>query len=166
MQFLYQTVKEILDTGRVGVPVFVRCVVQLPPGSGHMINTLARMLILVGSWLKAMPSKIYAQSRYGSTQVTASVQYAGGQTAIVSVISAKRSSPGEDTRHSAENISPRVDLILLGNKGALYHDGIAIPTEPDITFESLPVPRWLISALEHSLQAGKPAIIQEAMDIE
>ncbi len=162
MQFLYQTVKEILDTGRVGVPVFVRCVVQLPPDSGYMINTLARMLMLVGSWLKAMPSRIYAQSRYGSTQVTASVQYTGGQTAIVSVTSAR----GSSSRHCVENTSPRVDLILLGNKGALYHDGTAIPTEPDITFESLPVPRWLISALEHSLQAGRPAIVQEAMNLE
>ena len=153
MQFLYQTVKEILSTGRIGTPVFVRCVVQIGAGDGHLIDPLARMLMITGLWLEATPFRIYAQSRYGLMQITASVQYTGGQTAIVSVSAA----PG---------VSPRVDLMVLGNKGALYQDGTSLPPGFDMAFEPVAIPEWLIDALERSLLAGKPTIIEEVTDFE
>lgn len=158
MQSLYQTVKEILDTGRVGVPVFVRCVVQVAPETEHVGNVLARMLTMVCSWLEASPLRVYAQSRddpmgRGSRQITVTIHYVGGQTSIVSV-------------NAALGAATRVDLTVLGNKGALYHDGEALPPGFDVTAEPLPVPEWLVDAVERSLCAGKPAVIEEVTDFE
>jgi len=147
MQFFYQTVKEILDTGRVGVPVFVRCVVQIAPRNEHIIDTLARILTLTGSWLEAVPMRVYVQ-HHNSMQITASIQYTGGQTAIVSV-------------NVASDVPPCVDLMMLGNKGAIYHDGTTVPIDFDVAFEPLPVPEWLLCALKRSLHIGKPTIIEE-----
>lgn len=153
MQCLYETVKEILNTGRVGVPVFMRCVAQIAPESGHIGYVLVRMLTMACSWLEASPLKVYAQSRNNSRQITVTTQYAGGQTSIVSV-------------DAVPSVSTRVDLMLLGNKGALYHDGEALSPGFDITAEPLPVPEWLTDAVERSLRSGKPAVIKEAIGLE
>ena len=85
MQTLYETVKEILDTGRIGVPVFVRCAAQITPENGYAEGVLARMLTMICSWLEASPLRIYAQSRDDSTQIAVTIQYVNGKTAIVSV---------------------------------------------------------------------------------
>ena len=167
MQSLYETVKEILDTGRVGVPVFVRCVAQIATGSESVEAVLARMLTMACSWLEASPLRVYAQSydsplgkggwgdlKDSSRQITATVHYVGGQTSIVSV----NAVPGADTGVRS--------LMLLGNKGALYHDGEVLPPGLDITAEPLPVPEWLVDAVERSLRASKPVVVEEVMDSE
>jgi hypothetical protein len=153
MQSLYQTVKEILDTGHVGVPVFARCVVQVAPETEHAGNVLARMLAMVCSWLEASPLRVYAQSKDDSRQITVTIHYVGGQTSIVSA-------------NAAPGAPIRVDLMLLGNKGALYQDGEALPPGFDITAEPLPVPEWLMDAVERSLRAGKPTVVGEVMDFD
>lgn len=152
MRFLYQTIKEILETGRVGTPVFVRCVVQILPISDDIVDTVARILMIAGSWFEAAPIRVYAQTQ-DFMQITASVQYTGGQNAIISV-------------NIANDLPPRVDLMMLGNKGALYHDGESLPEGFDITFDSTPIPEWLIEALERSLENGRPANIEEVLDFD
>lgn len=154
MQTLYETVKEILDTGRLGVPVFVRCVAQVATGGEHAEDVLARMLTTACSWLEASPLRVYAQSKDGSRQITATVHYVGGQTSIVSVSAV----PGAATGVRS--------LMLLGNKGALYHDGEVLPPGLDITAEPLPVPEWLVDAVKRSLRASKPVVVGEVMDFE
>lgn len=153
MQSLYETVKEILDTGRLGTPVFVRCVAQIAPEDEHAGNVLARILTMACSWLEASPLKVYAQRGINSRQITVTVQYIAGQTATVIV----NAPPGATTR---------VDLMLLGNKGALYHDGDVLPPGFDISAEPLPVPKWLVGAIDRSLRAGKPAMVEEVTDFE
>ncbi len=153
MQFLYQTIKEIINTGKVGVPVFVRCVVQILPKSEYLIDTLARILMMTGNWMEALPIKVYVQFRESKMQITASVQYTGGQNAIISV-------------NTAPNVSPRIDLMMLGNKGALYHDGASIPPGFEFNFDPITIPEWLINALRKSINSGKPEIIREVESFE
>ena len=152
MHSLYRTINEILDTGRLGVPVFVRCIIQVAPGSEHMGNVLARVLTMASSWLKSSPLEVYAQSNDRLRQITVTIKYTDGQTSIVSV--------------SASGAAHRIDLMLLGNKGALYHDGDALSPGFDMTAEPLPVPDWLLDALERSLNDGEPAAIEEVMELE
>jgi hypothetical protein len=152
MHSLYRTVSEILDTGRLGVPVFVRCIIQVASGSEHMGNILARMLTMASSWLKSSPVEVYAQSNDRLRQITVTIKYTDGQTSIVSV--------------SASGAAHRIDLMLLGNKGALYHNGDALSPGFDINAEPIPVPDWLLDALERSLHAGEPATIEEVTDFE
>ena len=153
MQFLYQKIKEIIDTGRVGTPVFVRFVVQITPSSEHILDTLARFLVITGSWLTSIPVRVYVQHKENSAQITASVEYTGGQTAIVSV-------------NIANVISSRIDLMMIGNKGAVYQDSEMMPPGFDVDFEPSLIPEWLIDAIEQSLFAGKPVSIEEVVDLE
>lgn len=153
MQFLYQTIKEIIDTGRVGTPVFVRFIAQIIPSDEHIIDTLGKLLTITSSWLASIPIRVYVQHRENSAQITASVEYEGGQTAIVSL-------------GVASGISSKIDLMMLGNKGALYHDGRDMPPGFDMSIELLAIPEWLMEAIEHSLFIGKPVLIQEILDVE
>ncbi len=153
MESLYHTIKEILDTGRIGVPVFARCTVQIAPENGRASETLAKMLAMVCSWLESSPFEVYAQSKGKATQITVTIQYVDGKTSIVSV-------------NAAPDAATSVDLILLGNKGGIYHDTEALPPGFDITADPLPIPEWLIDAVEHSLRSGEPAIIEEAVRFE
>ena len=61
MQLLYKTVKSVLDSGRVGSPVFVRCVAQIASDREHLTDALAEMLAIAGLWLGASPQKVYVQ---------------------------------------------------------------------------------------------------------
>ena len=153
MRFLYETVKEILDTGRVGVPVFLRCSAQIESGGKYMEDVLVRILAMTCSWMEAVPLRVYAQSGSRSRQLTVTVHYVGGQTGIVSV-------------NAAPGVRDSVDLMLLGNKGAIYHDAESLPPGFDITTEPLPVPEWLVDAVDKSLLTGKPALIEEVMGVE
>jgi len=114
MQFIHQTVKKELDAGRVGCPVFVRCIAQVAKDSEHLTDVLKEALATAGSWLGASPLRVYAQGSKDVGQITATVLYESGQTALVSVGLAKPDG------------APRIDLMLLGNKGALYHDGMSL----------------------------------------
>jgi hypothetical protein len=153
MQFLYQTIKEIIDTGRVGTPVFVRFIAHVLPSDEHIIDTLGRILTITGSWLNAMPIRIYVQHKENTAQITASVEYEDGQTAIASI-------------GIAAGLSSRIDLMMLGNKGALYHDGEDMHPEFSMDIDLMVIPDWLIEAIERSLFIGKPVLIQEVLDIE
>ena len=153
MRFLYETVKEILDTGRLGIPVFVRCSAQIGVGGEQMEDVLARILAMTCSWLESVPLKVYAQEGRRSRQLTATAHLVGGQTAIVSV-------------NTAPGAGDSMDLILLGNKGAIYHDAESIPPGFDINDELIPVPEWLVEAMRESFRTGKPAAIEEVLDHE
>ncbi len=153
MVSLYETVKEILETGRVGVPVFVRFSAQFTSEDEYVEDVLVRILSMACSWMEAPPLQLYAQSRDKSRHFTVTIQYAGGQTAIVSV-------------NTVPGTADRLDLMLLGNKGGLYHDAEALPPGFDIADEPVPVPEWLIRALEESLRAGKPTHIKGMTDFE
>jgi len=148
MRFLYETVKEILDTGRIGVPVFLRCSAQIESGNGHVEDVLMRILAMTCSWMDTVPLRLYAQNGNKSNQLTVTVHYIGGQTGIVSV-------------NAAPGAKDSLDLMLLGNKGALYHDSESLPPGFDITTEPLEVPEWLVDAVTESYRSGEPTLIKE-----
>jgi len=147
MLFLYQAVKEILDAGRVGVPVFARCAIQIASDGKCAKNVVSGTLGMVCAWMEAVPLQVYAQNGGRSEQITVTVHYTGGQTAIVSV-------------NTAFEVKNSIDLMLLGNKGALYHDTevSAVSVEPPA--------EWLAVAVDESLRTGKPAFIEEVTDHE
>jgi hypothetical protein len=149
---LQRTVQAALDAGHVGVPVFVRCVALTSPDPGGLAEALGQMVAVAGLWLGAPARRVYVQGSALAGQITATLQYAGGQSALVSVSPI----PG--------NGAPRIDLLLLGSTGALSHEGRALspaqlavagtPTGP------LPeLPEALRHALERSQSTGAPVSI-------
>lgn len=153
MQSLYETVKEIVETGRIGIPVFVRCLVEVLPGRESAGNILGKVLAMTCSWLEAFPQEVYARTGKKDSHISVTTRHTGGQTSIVSI-------------SMVQDGATRVDLMLLGNKGAIYQDGDALPPGFDIAAEPLPVPEWLMKAVDKSLREGKPAAIKEANELD
>jgi hypothetical protein len=161
---LQQAVQAALDARHVGVPVFVRWVAQTAGDGDELTEALGEAVAIASSWLGAAVRSVYVQGRgrrpggrpIGSPasagQITATVQYAGGQSALVSV----SPTPAEG--------APRLDLMLLGNTGALYHESSGLsPAQLAVVgtpFGELPaLPDALRRALAESLSTGTPVTV-------
>ena len=110
MQSLQQSVQSVINEGRIGSPVFLRCMLQIPIKGESIAQVTAALAALANTWMPSSPEQIYVQKSADAIQSTAMIQYSGGQTATVSV-----NCIPPDTETS-------VDLILIGNKGAIYHE--------------------------------------------
>ena len=139
MQALYETVKSIIDSGRIGVPVFARFLVKIPTDIEKPDKILAKIINMECLWLDSSPDKIYAQ--YGSNQghINAILQYKDGKTAIAGVA-------------IIPNTNVTFDLMLLGNKGGIYHDSEVF----SIGDEATSVPENFYLTIKRSLETGKP----------
>jgi hypothetical protein len=152
LRSLQRSVQAALDTGHVGVPVFVRCVAQTSPDRAGLTEALGQAVAVAGSWLGAPARRVYVQGSVSAGQITATLEYAGGQSALVSV----SPTPAEG--------APRIDLLLLGSIGALYHEGSALsPAQlaaAGTPYAPLPeLPEGLRRALEQSMSTKAPVSV-------
>ena len=110
MKLLQQSVSSVIAEGRIGSPVFLRCMVQIPLTGASVVSGMAAVAAVANTWMPSEPERIYVPDKSAAMQMTAMVQYAGGQTAMLSV---NRIPPvGEAS----------VNLMLVGNKGVIHHD--------------------------------------------
>ena len=115
IQSLQQSVQSVIDEGRIGSPVFLRCIVHAPIEAADSVGGVAALTATANSWMPDLPEQVYALDNADRTQITAMVKYAGGQSALLSVN--RLPAGGEVT----------VDLRLVGNNGIIYHE---TPTGP------------------------------------
>lgn len=141
MESLQKSVQTVIKSGRIGSPVFLRCLFNVATGTS-LLQPAAAVMAIANEWMPAEPARIYAQGNADATQVTLMVQYAGGQSAVMSV-----------NRTQAE---PELDIMLIGNKGVLYHETptgrhsmSAVPLEMDDAGELTPI-------IAQSLESGRP----------
>lgn len=150
---LFQSVKAALDAGQVGVPVFVRCVAYTAASRDELTAALHQAAAVAGSWLNAEPRRVYVLGGEEAGQLTATLQYTGGQSALVSV------------NPVPPDGAARVDLMLLGNTGALYHESSALSRAQlaagGTAAGELPLlPAVLATALQQSQQSGRAVDVQ------
>ena len=105
---LHRAVQSTLAGNRLGTPVFVRYLVRTSDKPSAVPNRLAQFTATVRDWLGQSPERIYALGAAKAGQVSLSVEFRGGATVLIGWAAAGR--------------SPSVDLTLVGNHGALYHD--------------------------------------------
>lgn len=110
IQSLQQSVQSVIDEGRIGSPVFLRCIVQAPIDAADTVDGVAALTALANGWMPDSPEQIYVLDSAESTQITAMVKYAGGQSALLSV----NCIPADQ--------EVAVDLRLVGNNGIIYHE--------------------------------------------
>ncbi len=115
IQSLQQSVQSVIDEGRIGSPVFLRCIVYAPIEAADTVEGIAALTGVANNWMPDLPEQVYALDNADKTQITAMVKYAGGQSALLSVN--RLPAGGEVT----------VDLRLVGNNGIIYHE---TPTGP------------------------------------
>ncbi len=110
MKLLQQSVSSVIAEGRIGSPVFLRCMVQIPLTGGSVVSSMAAVAAVANTWMPSEPERIYIPDKSAATRMTAMVQYAGGQTAMLSLN--RIPAVGEAS----------VNLMLVGNKGVIHHD--------------------------------------------
>jgi predicted dehydrogenase len=110
LKSLGQSVQQIINEGRIGSPVFVRCVAHVAPERAQLSACLNEVIATTTTWMGAPVERMYALGSADAGQLTAVLQFERGQTALVSV-------------GVAPNADPTIDLMVLGNRGAAYYQG-------------------------------------------
>ena len=149
IQSLQQSVQSVIDEGRIGSPVFLRCIVHAPIEAADTVGGIAALTAIANNWMPNPPEQIYAIDDADRTQITAMVKYAGGQSALLSVN--RLPAGGEVT----------VDLRLIGNNGIIYHE---TPTGPyRVMNEPLNFSGGedLIDAISQGLETKQPISVTE-----
>ena len=142
---LSKSIHAAIKTGRVGTPVFVRWTVLAARNASQVESILGEMSIRVREWLGADLDKLYALGKVDSGSVSLNLEFAKGQTALLTA--------GLSHNHT------EVDLTLLGSDGGIYHH--EFPFEPrdgsfDVQLDEEAV--QLITQIRASLHSGKPEV--------
>ena len=148
-QSLQQSVQSVIDEGRIGSPVFLRCIVHVPIEAAAPVDEIAALTEIANNWMPDPPEQIYTLDNTDKTQITAMVKYAGGQSALLSV-----------NRHP-EGGEVFVDLRLVGNNGIIYHETPTGPyrlMNPPLTFSG---GEGLVDAIRRGLETKQPISMVE-----
>lgn len=106
---LHRAVQATLTSKRLGQPVFVRYLWHSLDKPETVLPRLAQLADTVTAWLGQTLERVYAVGGIASGQVSLTLGYREGGSALVSW--ARSPTPGDG-----------VDLMVLGNRGAIYHD--------------------------------------------
>jgi hypothetical protein len=138
---LHRAVEATLAGKRLGTPIFVR---YLFHGAGANLARLAQTVTIVRGWLDQEIERIYAVGSLKGGQLSLTLECRGGATALVGWSAGGAAGGG-------------VDVTLLGNHGALFHDAGAdqLWDEPLTSVADKP-DRALVAWIERALRSGRP----------
>ncbi len=142
---LHRTVEQTIATKRLGTPVFVRYLLHSHDKASVIPTRLACIAEAIRNWLnKQKLDRIYAIGSAASGHMTLTLEFDKGGTAQVSWVSGRGRGEG-------------VDLMVIGNHGAIYHDVGAtrlwdqpappLKDEPDDS---------LVQLIKKAIQSGQP----------
>lgn len=141
---LHRAVQQTLASKRLGTPVFVRYLYHTPHKGQAVIARLAKTTAVVRDWLAQPIERVFAQGSAASRHVTLTLEFRGGLTAVVTWV-------GTAGRGSG------VDLTVLGNHGAAYHDaGDAQLWDEAFTADDVAPDRDLITLIDRAIKSGRP----------
>jgi len=134
-----------LGAKRIGTPVFARIVAQTTGGPDRFEPLLAQALETASRWLPSEVRRIAALGDFASGHVSALVEYAQGQTALVSA-GTQSDSP------------PTVEAFVVGTRGVVDWERAAQPIpEPAPAGDSLSATgRRLLGAVRESVGTSRP----------
>ena len=106
---LREAVQSAIDEGRLGTASFMRCVANVE-AAAEVGSALDSLVALGETWFGSPPSRRQAVGRDADLYASEVVTWPQGQAAVLAVQS------------SEEAGYPRFDLMLIGSRGALYHE--------------------------------------------
>jgi hypothetical protein len=130
---LHCAIQATLAEKRLGKPVFVRYLFQGPDEVKVIVPRLAQLTAAVREWLGQTLERVHAVGSVDSGQVALTLQFREGGSALVCFARGKSQGSG-------------VDVTVLGNHGALYHDAgsgnlwaeeAEAPPQPDPVLEKI-----------------------------
>jgi predicted dehydrogenase len=147
-QAMDQAIRDVLAARRIGEPVFIRCTLH---GQGKAKNLQRQLTLLIDLARQWMGQKLVRMQAVGSTrsgQMSLALEFEGGATGLVSV--ARGQAPGHG-----------LDLFLLGNHGAIYHDpGAGVLWDTTVALAGKPVGAELEKVIDRALRSGKPETVE------
>ena len=146
MELLKKSVQSVLEKERIGSPVFLRCVLHVADDTSNLLSPVAEMVALANGWIPSSPTHVYAQGNTDGTQVTVMVHYVGGQMALLSV--------------NRVDIDPAIDIMLVGNKGVIYHETPVGRHYLNATSPQLGATGELTEVIAQSLESGQPITLE------
>jgi hypothetical protein len=144
---LHRTVQATLASKRLGQPVFVRYTIQGLDKAEAILPRLAHTAGTVKDWFGQPLTRVYAVGSVESGHVALTLSFRDGATALVSFAHGQPRGDG-------------VDLMVLGNHGAIYHDAASAQLwdEPAAASGDKPDP-VITGAVERALRSGKPEAV-------
>ena len=148
--WLEKTVGAKLAAGAIGRPVFIRAHLELSADHGLLIPVTEAVLAITRRWMGSAAGVrgIYALGGVKHGSVTLQVEFAQGQTALVSA---------EPVHPAAE---PAVQILCTGQHGSLRFDDFPDPSALTQPIEP-PKPGYR-GYIERSLVSGKTVRAEEA----
>src|SRR5947209_11978672 len=139
---LHRAVQSTLASKRLGRPVFVRYLLHSQDKPDAALPRLAHLTAAVREWVGQPLERVYAVGTPKGGQVTLTLEFRAGATALVSWAAGPARADG-------------IDLTVVGNHGALYHDAGSARLWDDAALPPAPDPdRSLLSVLERAVRSG------------
>jgi predicted dehydrogenase len=141
---LHRAVQNTLASRRLGQPVFVRYTLQGSDKGAALVAKLVQAAAAVRDWLGQPLERVFAAGSAEGGHVALTLEFRDGGSALVSFARGAVRGSG-------------VDLMVLGNRGAIYHDAGSgeLWDEPAAGLPDKPDPK-LQAAIERALRSGKP----------
>ncbi len=137
---LHRAVQTTLTSKRLGQPVFVRYLWSSPDKPETVLPRLAHVAATIRDWLGQTPERVYALGGAAAGQVSLTLEFREGASALL-----------------CWSVGKGVDLMVLGTKGAIYHEtGAADSWDEPATFPEARPDAELQSAIERALRTGRP----------
>lgn len=141
---LHRSVRTAFASGRVGSPVFVRYLLHRVIDGPAVVMRLARTTAVVRDWLVQPLERVYALGSLESRHVTLTLEFRGGPTALLTWIGTAGRGAG-------------VDLSVLGNRGAIYHDAGTSELWDELAQTDVAAPdQELVAWIERALASRRP----------
>ncbi len=147
MESLKKSVQSVIEKGRIGSPVFLRCVLHIASETTSLLQPTSEIVALSNGWMPSQPQNIYAQGDVNATQVTVMVQYTDGQMAMLSI--------------NRVDTETAIDIMLVGNKGVIYHETPIGRNYLSATPPQLGAKGELTEVIADALATGQPIAVEE-----
>ncbi len=145
---LHRAVQSTLASKRLGRPVFVRYLLCSQDQAGSVPARLTQLVASVRDWLDQQLERVHATGAPKSGQVSLTLEFRGSATALVSWASAPARGDG-------------IDLTILGNRGAIYHDaGSARLWEEGALGPAEATDKQLLALVERAIRSGRPEAVE------
>jgi hypothetical protein len=108
---LSEVVQEAIGEERLGQPQFLRCLAQVP--ADRLGDTIDQWIALGETWFGSSVATRHRLGEGSGVYLTEMAKWETGQAALITVSS------------TGSNGAPAIDLMLIGSRGTIYHEGAA-----------------------------------------
>ena len=108
---LSEVVQEAIGEERLGQPQFLRCLVQV--SADRLGDAINEWIALGEAWFGSSVATRHRLGDGSGVYLTEMAKWETGQAALITVSS------------TGSNGAPAIDLMLIGSRGTIYHEGAA-----------------------------------------